>query len=695
MKIKTSAKWLLGLILVVPLCMQNVANGSEYCPPPGYPDYPIECIDYDLGYWWCCPEDYPICGEGEDAGNCFQNGPTTTTAPSSATTTISGDPTTTTIPGTTDGNDFVVGININGEDAPNTESSGTLSGTSPSVVLPLLYRKDGRPIPLWHDRIFPPIEPILLEQTREMLKEKKDLQILKIEPYSIGDQAQFWVKDDRDLIWRQVSATVKKESTHSNIFVEDSLSIPDATLELYAIEFEIMYDVVANNIGVFSDRNGDGKVAILLYDMNDGGNINGYMGGYFWSKDYVEDSLARMQGIRSNELDIIYIRGKKPIGWEQLGGDFFEYNLTTLVHEYQHLVHFGIKVWTQGNNGDFSDVWIDEMMAMASETMYFKHKLQADSSFTHPSMEGAGYLADRIAYYNMDPQNNIRNGHGLTYWDTNGDVFSNYSLSYIFGQYLATHSETGQDIFRAILDYMIANSVHDYRGVVGAATQKISGISSWEDLLKNFGIANMSNQANGLFGYNGAFILTPHGPTSNKVYIHNSSFVYRKISGQWTAPPDAGPNIRFYTFDTSGSIATTTVSDEDSGCLTSDILGKDTNEVNLIRDFRDEVLRNSPVGEELIELYYQHTAELASIMIRNRDIRSSIQSLIISSLPAIEAAIENRRITISHDVIQLLYKTCDAISGEANSDLAEAIEMLQNKFNQGNLLSELGIGRIK
>lgn len=350
---------------------------------------------------------------------------------------------------------------------------------------------------------------------------------------------------------------MKKAGSYGYLFVDDTLSVPVASLNLYSEEFDTMYRVLAENLGTFVDRDDNGKVAILLYDINDGGSVYGYLGGYFWSKDYYADSLTRQQGIRSNEMDVIYIRGDKPSGWDQATSyDFYEYNLTTLVHEYQHLVHFGRLVWTSG--GTSSDVWIDEMMSMAAETMYFKEKLNVNPLFTHPDMLTGGYLKGRIEYYNQDPKSSIRNGHGLTYWNSS-DYFANYSLSYLFGQYLSLQASNGQGIFKAILDYMANHSQRDYQAVVSAsAPSLLAGISSWEDLLKNWAVANFVNSPSGPSGYKGAFTLSAHGPTSNPVYIYNSGIVYRQIYDVWTPPVDAGTNIRFYLFDESGAFIGTT-----------------------------------------------------------------------------------------------------------------------------------------
>ena len=202
-------------------------------------------------------------------------------------------------------------------------------------------------------------------------------------------------------------------------------------------------------------------------------------------------------------------------GWTAAYGDFAATTLTTLIHEYQHLVHFCILYWgpeLAGKTGNFDDTWINEMMSMASETMYLQKKLADNPSYTHDGMLPGGYLEDRVQYYNQDPKSSIRNGYGLVYWEDNGDVFANYSLAYIFGQYLNLQSSIGDGIYKEILNYMVANSVYDYQAVVGVAKQRLAGIASWEDLIKSWAIANMLNQASGLYGYKGCFQLDASWP---------------------------------------------------------------------------------------------------------------------------------------------------------------------------------------
>ena len=80
------------------------------------------------------------------------------------------------------------------------------------------------------------------------------------------------------------------------------------------------------------------------------------------------------------------------------------------------------------------------------------------------------------------------------------------------------------------------------------------GLASWEDLIRSWAIANMLNQASGLYGYKGAFSLTPHGPTSANVTMHSGGVVYRTLNGSWTRPADAGAGIMYCGFNSSGEV---------------------------------------------------------------------------------------------------------------------------------------------
>ena len=698
-QVKRVPVWLVCSAVVCFSFLAILPPVAAQCPPPGYPDYTIVCDTYDpyYGYLtWCCPTAYPICGEWYL--QCYSETPTITTAPGTTTIPSGETTTTTTIPGTTTtsipgtattttvttptvGN-FIVGININGKNLPWTEPSGFLPGTSPQRVAPMLYRQDGRLIPFWYDEVRH-LDIELLRESKQLTESRRTMQ--SAYALSVGEQKTFWVKDKNDAAWRQVQATCQREGQHGVIFVDNSITVPSIALDTYVTEFDKMYKIVANNIGEFIDRDGNGKVSILFYDFNDGGTANMYMAGYFWSKDYLEDSVASRQGIRSNEMDVIYIRGDEPQGWEQTGADLYESLLTTLIHEYQHMVNFCITAWSQGASGGFADVWTNEMMSMVTETMYFQEKLKENPFYINNELVGNGYLNSRIIYYNLDPKNSIRNGHGLTYWDNNGDTLANYSLSYLFGIYMATHASNGYGIFKQILDYMVANKVYDYQAVTAVASQRINGVSTWEDLLKSFAIANMANQPSGLFGYKGGFVLTPHGPTMSSVRINCGGAVYRSVTGEVSAPAGAGPNIKF--FDDNGN----PLPGGGSVCPAALVLGERTNEADLLRQFRDTVLQKTPTGKALIEDYYRHSPELVLMLLQDMQLRHQIATVLIEVQPTIRTALQEGRLVLVPPLETKINAVCRSLAQKASPELREFIETVQQDFTTGRLFDEFGI----
>jgi hypothetical protein len=701
----------------------SVPVSNAQCPA----DFPVDC-----GNGYCCPLSHPYC---DDSGNCFSEpqGTTTTTTPRGGGT------------GT-----YIAAINITGtgeQDSP--QPSGTLPGTSPLEIMPFMaFEGNGRPLSLIiKDIFFPPLDKKLYEQTLEEMKEKDFSAELQIPTSAIGEVKQFWVKDENDIIWRKVTATSKREGAHSIIYVDNTLAMAEADLDTYVTEFELMYTIILSNIGNFSDRDANNKITIFIYNINDNASVTtGWLAGYFWSKDYIDDAATLQQGIRSNEADMIYIRGDEPSGWdEQQYGSFADTTLTTLIHEYQHMAHFCITYWQPrlaGKTGNFDDTWINEMMSMAAETMYFKNKLADNPSYTHEGMAAGGYLDDRIRYYNKDPKSSIRNGHGLTYWNDNGDVFSNYSLAYIFGQYLNLQSSSGQGIYKEILNYMTANSVYDYRAVEGVAKQRLPGIASWEDLIRSWAIANMLNQPGGLYGYKGAFSLTPHGPTSAHVTMHSGGVVYRIVNGSWIRPADAGTNIKYYGFSsgevpststtvppgqntTTTSVNTTTTTspgytcppeypvDCNNGyccpvsqpvcgtgnnegkcltkgiCISSLMFGNDSYENELLRSFRDQVLARNISGEELSRSYYEHTGELALIILRDRELYREVMDVTLQLLPAVESTLQGSVVSIDRNAENKIAVLCAKIAQKASPDLRKAVDKISADLRTGRLLREL------
>jgi hypothetical protein len=288
--------------------------------------------------------------------------------------------------------------------------------------------------------------------------------------YNVGDSKSFWVTNLDTNTDYQIGARLAYSGTKANVWVNNN-QISDTDAEKLGKEFdEKIYSSVTSNFGFPSDVDADGKVNILTYDIQDGfSGSGGYVAGYFWAGD-----LYSMTN--SNKSEIFYIDTYPAMG-SSIKDVTRAYE--TLAHEFQHMVNFNENVFLEGSY-DNMDTWLNEGLSMAAEQIY----------------SGTG-LQDRIDYYNSS--SSIQNGHSLLYWDDYGDTLSNYSLSYLFVQYVKKQANQGDKIFKEIL----MDPSNDYKAIENVAKKYISPDMTFGKLMTDFRIALLLKEPTGLYGFKG------------------------------------------------------------------------------------------------------------------------------------------------------------------------------------------------
>jgi hypothetical protein len=63
-------------------------------------------------------------------------------------------------------------------------------------------------------------------------------------------------------------------------------------------------------------------------------------------------------------------------------------------------------------------------------------------------------------------------------------------------------------------------------------------------------------------------------------------------------------------------------------CLTEIIYGEYSDEIELLRNFRDNVLINTPGGKELIRLYYEWSPVVVKAMEENEEFKEDVKEMI-------------------------------------------------------------------
>jgi hypothetical protein len=81
----------------------------------------------------------------------------------------------------------------------------------------------------------------------------------------------------------------------------------------------------------------------------------------------------------------------------------------------------------------------------------------------------------------------------------------------------------------------------------------------------------------------------------------------------------------------------------DGGCCTcaAEMAYKDNKEsLTLLREFRDNIMSQSPIGQELIRLYYQLSPVIVRAMEEDEEFKEKVREMIDEILPLIEGEVE-------------------------------------------------------
>ncbi|WJP98078.1 M30 family zinc metallopeptidase [Macrococcus bovicus] len=281
--------------------------------------------------------------------------------------------------------------------------------------------------------IIPQEKPIMIDKNIELTQADKEAsevnlsrsQQRSLSDYQVGDSRTFNTVNISTNQAESTRAQLQYAGTKALVWVADS-NVTQADAEKLGKEFDAnIAPLIHNNFGTESDVDGNGKVNILLYDIKDGfgEQSRSYVGGYFSGRD-----LLNVAG--SNKGEIFYMDTYPSMGYVDKTKKDVTQIYSTVAHEFQHMVNFNKKYLEQGQP---MDTYLNEAFSMAAEHIY------------------SGPISDRIDYYNNSKS--IQNGHSLTIWSNAGDTLSNYSLSYLFGQYLNEQAGIGDRVYKEVINY--------------------------------------------------------------------------------------------------------------------------------------------------------------------------------------------------------------------------------------------------
>lgn len=233
-----------------------------------------------------------------------------------------------------------------------------------------------------------------------------------------------------------------------------------------------------------------GEIDIVLCDLNQNNSSGSSVQGYFYAVDEFQSSLAGYED--SNERLAFYVDGPTftdTTGTWSISDDGPATILSTLAHEFQHMIHYYQKTLAQNLSGE-TDTWINEMASMMAEDLVADKMLVAGPRGV-PLSGGTfdystGSLSTNLTYDRLGYFNRVYAGYGLTAWS---DVGS-YSMAYSFGSWLA-RNYGGPELFRQI----VQNSSLDENAVVNAVNA-VNGTSlTFRQLLQHWAGAILASDS--------------------------------------------------------------------------------------------------------------------------------------------------------------------------------------------------------
>ena len=232
--------------------------------------------------------------------------------------------------------------------------------------------------------------------------ELEDVQVFKTYDLSLDSS------NNRKYEWIDTDFVLKGIGEHVYVWFEQDnpAQITDEQFAQMTQSFDSSYKFITDNMNGIYDRNGNGRLDVLIYDIQDSADATGlYYAGFFSSNDLYTS--------KANCADIIHL-DTYPTMVSNITPDITPV-LRTMAHETQHLACASYYRGYESNYlkaEQMPPVWIDEGISMAVEHELF------------------GALTDRIAAFNS-----ISGGFRLNNWSSS-DPLKSYALSYVFFQYL-------------------------------------------------------------------------------------------------------------------------------------------------------------------------------------------------------------------------------------------------------------------
>ena len=259
--------------------------------------------------------------------------------------------------------------------------------------------------------------------------------------------------------WFNIPAHLLKVSDNLAIYLQNSQNVSTYALNKLAQEFDYYYTSMTNIYGTHSDIDANGKIIILLMDINKTKGSGNQVLGYFNPSD--------MHG--NNKGEILYMDISN-------ANNKTDNAIGTIIHEFQHLINYSYVI--SGERNEMSS-WLNEALSESTSILFNKATVES-------RIEGFNNI-NYYCFYTWDIPTNISNNN-------KNNTHVNYPSASVFMNWLYQKKGCDKNIFKTIAS---SKELGDYNKVLSAA-KEISGLSvtTWDGLLLNWMSEIVTNGSN-------------------------------------------------------------------------------------------------------------------------------------------------------------------------------------------------------
>lgn len=114
-------------------------------------------------------------------------------------------------------------------------------------------------------------------------------------------------------------------------------------------------------------------------------------------------------------------------------------------------------------------------------------------------------------------------------------------------------------------------------------------------------------------------------------------------------------------------------------------------DVHMLRNFRDKRLLTNRKGKVYVDMLYQYSVEIASLLLKDEDLRMHTSDVIGQLIPHISSLLNNERAAVSLQVIFMIENLLNEFEEKASPRVGRAVKEVKEELREGDLLNQLGI----